>query len=521
MLVGHCLTIASCEIGPDDSCSNVGGSTVISAGTSVALAKKINNTVAMAKQRLATLDGTAEMEVGKLGVERYQASLTIQAFDKDPQKKNLREVLDLKSTYKDFLEIEKIAPENIGECSTPSIGTIITLALKRWKVPPAPYKVYVFRISTDHSRVACQSEANVIKYLIVVFPFFTSYVPAGAVWQIPSAVYNCLCPIPRKDRCDIYDEHFLEFFTEIVKQQGGSTVIMVCKVVNLFLTEALEREVELEDQEAKLLFDYQEICRMTPRAFEPCSMLVDGFWDILNETLDFFSHAVASGTKEQNIRFKSVSVAAQDHAEVQTALVDMNATQVNREMLETSVTKLVSMKAWCSEALTSDADSDRDLLQVDLVASCTDALGHMQHVQKNLAATFLPLLDQQVKAAASELCSKMCADERTLMVNRKLLDAMQKLVSECCCIWPFESDFIDQQKELANRMRSLSATQDKQSAVDMLAAQCEENFAISVATAKEFVEKVKLVDLKTLEPKCVTMCISGNINEACPTVTLQ
>ena len=67
----------------------------LSVASTSAVQKKVQTAIAMAKQRLQTLDGTKEMAEGKLGVERHQAHLSVQSFDKDEIKKKFEGGLGL------------------------------------------------------------------------------------------------------------------------------------------------------------------------------------------------------------------------------------------------------------------------------------------------------------------------------------------------------------------------------------------------------------------------------------------
>ena len=434
----------------------------LSVASTSAVQKKVQTAIAMAKQRLQTLDGTKEMAEGKLGVERHQAHLSVQSFDKDEIKKNLKEVLDLKDAYKAFVEVEKIAPENIHEQATSKIGQIIVQAGKRWHVPPQPIKFYLSRIADDQCRVACQSKASCVQYVVVIFPYKTSYVAAELVWDTINCIYTCLAPIPQVDKCEVWDSHFLHFFTAAITEQSSDTVCMICGVIESFADEAVEREIEITDEESAMLNSYQEIAKILPRVFKPHQLCGgENFFDALSETLDFFAC-----TQQTNRRYRAVAVAAQDHEEVRKALTDMNVTMANKEQLETAMGHLTSMVASVKETCGQKPVHER--ITASLFAHAAEALGGMQVIVANLGQIFVPIIEETAKKSALRAAQVVSSGKGEHAPSKDVLNATQQMVGEAAVIWPFEEEFIDVQAQLAGMIKTLNSSRDLEALVAVL-----------------------------------------------------
>ena len=134
--------VATCDDELDDlpdSASAFGDGMQSVASTS--MTKKASSAAATAVIRSAELDGVTAMKAGKQGVKRHQTQLFLQACERDEQKRNLPEVLALKSKFKVYDKAESLGPETIHDIHFQQLPGVMLQVLKVWEIPDEPYMV--------------------------------------------------------------------------------------------------------------------------------------------------------------------------------------------------------------------------------------------------------------------------------------------------------------------------------------------------------------------------------------------
>ena len=380
-------------------------------------------------------------------------------------------------------------------------------------MPSGPLQVVIVRVADDCSKIAHLDEQKCTAYVLILFPCWT---PAHTLalgdnktFDIQKHIYNCISPLSAPEKMMLWDSHFLDtWFVPIVGQNDRKTILMICDTAKPFIESTVENNEELSDDEANLLGQYARILKLVPKTMTPAMLLNDSFWDNVIDVIEFCSQDTSNC-----MRFRKVSAALQDHAEVQATLVDINKSLNNREQLEVPLLQLTNMISILTDP---DAKRQREIdgkagvlnLTAELFSQSAAALRNMRIMQMHLGDVFLTCLDTVAKQEMCDVVNVLMSflgddenDDTTgheCTLSKEQLNSAQNMIAECSVVWPISGPFEEAKMAVATAIRSLTAAQDLEVFSRAIAAVLDlnvEDTQVAMESATHLIEKATMVNL--------------------------
>ena len=287
----------------------------------------------------------------------------------------------------------------------------------------------------------------------------------------------------------------------MIKRKGlrlkakASVADSACEELDTYLTETTSNVMDLDDTEAASIMEYQSIAQKVPKAFSPCTLLTDMFFEQLKEVLEFF------GQQNPSHRHRLVASALQDHASVQTVLTDMSSTVVNRKVLETPLLQIIDVISTVRATLNTGLDKVEAAEVLKLADDTTAAIGCIQIVSTNIGGVFANTVEGEMQSITEDQSKDIIklAKVKSKSDGQPLLQGASKLLAEANVMWPFSS-FQDLQVEVGTLLRDLSATADLAKLVGLFKSFHEEDPDTASHTfATKIAQTMKLMDIHKLD----------------------
>lgn len=229
--------------------------------------------------------------------------------------------------------------------------------------------------------------------------------------------------------------------------------------------DAVEKIVDLSDEDAEILHEYSTIAAMTPRVFNPEAIMDEHFMANAELILEFFS------PKQQRHRFKTVSEAVSENNCVQQVLTDLNMALANRNVLEKPLESVLGclskVKRFIQPAITDSQPLDDEsqmhgleYIKISDLNELTDRIKPYSVAASHIGKTFQPIMEKEVKEASCKLLNALVSVAKQSELSRDVLDAASKYVAELNLVFPFDSTLCDVQSEFAGLLRQCTAARD-------------------------------------------------------------
>ena len=229
---------------------------------------------------------------------------------------------------------------------------------------------------------------------------------------------------------------------------------LVCSQLESYINDTMTNKLDLVDADAEILQSFGEINKQVPRVLKPSTLLGENFFDTLSDVLDFVDE------KNTNPLIKLVSTALRDREGVENVLSDMTTTVTNKPLLADPMNTIIAACAQVS--LCTSSSEDRPLITSELLTQVVKALGALAIVQSNIGEVFTPLIESSLKSDTVALGTEIVNASGSGKYDKTILNAAQRVMGEADIIWPFSGGLEDLKHGLANELRTLSATSDRE-----------------------------------------------------------